>query len=71
MATTMFFEETICDKEDKEMAVDLEFGRSSYYHGENLLYLKIDDKAIILDEKTGRRLVEAMVDTGRYLGYAD
>lgn len=69
MATTMFFEETLRDKEKQDAAVDLEFGRSSYYNGENLIYLKIDDTTLIVDEETGKRLVEAMSDVGRYLGY--
>lgn len=69
MATTMFFEETVRDKERRDISFELEFGRSSYYHGENLIYLKVDDKHLILDEKTGRRVFEAMRAVGEYLGY--
>jgi hypothetical protein len=71
MATTMFFEETLRDKEGAGQPVHLEFGRSSYYHGESLVYLTIDDKTVILDEATGRRLVEAMASLGSYLSYND
>lgn len=71
MGTTTFFEETVHDKEKTDITVDLELGRSSFYHGENLIYLKIDDKSLILDEATGKRLVEAMGSVGRYLGYQD
>jgi hypothetical protein len=68
MATTMFFEETVQDKEG-EASIELEFGRSSYYHGESLVYLTINGTTVILDEKVGRKLCEAMDDLAAYLGY--
>lgn len=68
MATTMFFEEVLTDKEDKSKTFELEFGRSSYYR-DNLIYLRIDGKGLIMNEATGRRIVEAMEELGFYLGY--
>jgi hypothetical protein len=68
MATTQFFEEVVQDKERKENGIDLEFGRSSFYR-DNLIYLRVDDTTVILDEATGRRLCEAMADLATYLGY--
>ena len=68
MATTMFFEETLTDREDKTKSVDLEFGRSSFYR-DNLIYIVVDGKGLIVDEATGRRLVKAMAELGYYLGY--
>jgi hypothetical protein len=47
----------------------LEFGRSSFYGGENLIYLTIDDKTLIVDEATGRKICDAMWELGVYLGY--
>jgi hypothetical protein len=47
----------------------LEFGRSSFYGGENLIYLTIDDKTLIVDEATGRKISDAMWELGVYLGY--
>lgn len=71
MATTMFFEETLSDKggHSKSQPVKLEFGRSSFYGGENLVYLTIDEKTVILDAEMGAKLVNAMQDLGHYLGY--
>jgi len=69
MATTVFFEKTIKDLVDKKNVVDMEFGRSSFYYGENLIYFKIDDKSFIVDEKTGREICEAMAHLGAYLAY--
>jgi hypothetical protein len=69
MATTTFFEESICDKERKGETINLEFGRSSYYYGESLIYLRVNGQSVILDEATGRRLCEAMGSLGRYLSY--
>ena len=68
MATTCFFEETITDKKDKSIKVELEFGRSSYY-GESLLYLRFGDTGLIVDEKTGRKIAEQMAAVAAYLGY--
>jgi|HubBroStandDraft_6_1064221.scaffolds.fasta_scaffold2320749_1 hypothetical protein len=69
MATTMFFEGTVKDKVRESGAIELEFGRSSFYDGKSLMYLKVDDKLAILDEKTGRAIYDAMQKLGTYLGY--
>lgn len=70
MATTMFFEEQeIKDAARSGNKVTLEFGRSSYLGGENLIYMTIDGKTLILDDKTGRKVYEAMSALGGYLGY--
>jgi hypothetical protein len=69
MATTMFFDETIKDKKE-ERSLDVEFGRSSFYGGENLIYINVWDVSLILDEPTGRKLSQAMFELASYLGYA-
>lgn len=69
MATTCFFEKTITDKEAKEVSMELEFGRSSYYDGENLMYFRFGDTSMILDDKTGLELYSAMKNLAKYLGY--
>ena len=71
MATTVFFEEALRGKGRKTTAINLDFGRSSFYHRERLIYIQVGDKTVILDEVTGRRLYEAMRSIGRYLGYDD
>jgi hypothetical protein len=68
MATTMYFEEVVSDKQDKALTLDLEVGRSSYYR-ENLIYLRIGDDQVILDAETGRRLCEAIASLAAYLHY--
>ncbi|WP_198086565.1 hypothetical protein [Variovorax sp. E3] len=70
MATTMFFEEQeIKDAARSGNKITLEFGRSSYLGGENLVYLVVDGKTLILDERSGRNIYEAMKALGGYLGY--
>jgi len=69
MATTVFFEEHIRDIGGKNGDVHFEVGRSSYLHGENLIYVSIDGRTLILDEKTGRELVSAFNRLGSYLDY--
>lgn len=69
LATTMFFEQTIADKEEKHESYEVEFGRSSYYDGENLMYFSINGRSIIVDEKTGREIYDAINRLGSYLGY--
>lgn len=68
MATTCFFEETISDLEKKDAKIEFEFGRSSFY-GENLMYFKINGVALIVDDKTGRKIAEQMENLAAYLGY--
>lgn len=70
MATTMFFEEQkVKDAARSGNSITLEFGRSSYLGGENLIYMIVDGKTLILDETTGRKIYEAMDALGGYLGY--
>lgn len=70
MATTMFFEEQeVKDAARSGNSITLEFGRSSYLGGENLIYMIVDGKTLILDEATGRGVYEAMEALGGYLGY--
>jgi hypothetical protein len=64
MATTMYFEETIKDQGDKT-SMDLEIGRSSYYP-EDSIYIRVDDKVVIMDRATAKRFVEAVVSVGHY-----
>lgn len=69
MATTMYFEESIEDQGGKK-AMDVEFGRSSFYT-EDSIYLTIDGKTVIMDRATAKRLVDAMVSVGQYHGLVD
>lgn len=68
MATTMFFGQELQDQGKPELWTKLEFGRSSFYR-ENLIYFVVDGKTLIVDEKTGRAICEAMQTLGTYLGY--
>lgn len=64
MAELCFFQQTIKDlKADTEIA--LEFGRS----GDRLIYFKVGDKTVIVDEATGRKICQAMASLGGHLGY--
>lgn len=65
----MFLETTLKDKEERTKAIDFEVGRSSYYGGENLIYLVFNGTTVILDEAAGRELVDAFDRVGHYLGY--
>jgi hypothetical protein len=73
MATTIFFEETIKDQGEKHQ-MDVELGRSSYYSavpipagtGTDSIYLKVDDKIVIMDLATAKRFVEAVIAVGQY-----
>lgn len=78
MATTVYFEETICDQ-GGEHKLDVELGRSSYYSGcpipsgtgQDSIYLKIDGRSIIMDLATAKRFVEAALSVGQYHGLVD
>lgn len=69
MATTQYFEETIHDQGGKS-AMDVEFGRSSFYP-EDSIYLTVDGKTVIMDRTTARRFVEAVVKVGQFHGLID
>ncbi len=64
MATTMYFEETIMDQGGK-ISMEVELGRSSYYP-EDSVYLVVDGKSVIMDRKTAKRFVDAVVSVGQY-----
>jgi hypothetical protein len=69
MATTMYFEETLRDQGGKnDVAIELEFGSSTYYPKASI-YLVVNGETVILDEATGRKLVDAMAMVAGYLGY--
>jgi hypothetical protein len=57
------------DKKEPDGRMHLEFGRSSFYGGESLVYLTVDDKTLIVDEATGRKICDATWELGGYLGY--
>ena len=69
MATTMYFEETICDQGNKQ-SLEVELGRSSYYP-EDSIYLTVDGKTVIMDRATAKRFVDAVVAVGHYHGLID
>lgn len=70
MATTMFFEGFLKNAANENSeGIPLEFGRSSYLNGESLIYINFDGKFLILNEKTGREIYDAISDLGAYLGY--
>jgi hypothetical protein len=64
MATTMYFEETITDQGGREK-MEVEFGRSSFYP-EDSIYLTVEGKTVIMDRKTAKKFVDAVVAVGRY-----
>jgi hypothetical protein len=78
MATTCYFDEVITDQ-DGEYSMSVEFGRSSYYAGaqtksgigQDSVYLKVEDKTVIMDLDTARKFVEAALSVGRYHGIVD
>ncbi|SGZ09761.1 hypothetical protein [Moritella viscosa] len=69
MATTMYFEETVKDQGDVN-SMEIEIGRSSYYE-EDSIYIKVDDKLVIMDRATAKKFVEAVVDVGHYHDFVD
>lgn len=78
MATTVYFEETITDQGGKD-ALDVEFGRSSFYNGspipggtgEDSIYLNVDGKTVIMDRAMAKKFVEAALAVGHYHGLVD
>ena len=69
MSTTQYFDGVLIDVTDHSEPLEIEFGRSSDWQGENLIYLVVDDRSLILDDATGRALYQAMIKLGAYLGY--
>lgn len=66
MATTIYFEEIIKDQGGKT-SMALELGRSSYYP-EDSIYLIVDGKTVIMDLKTAKKFVDAVISVGSYHG---
>lgn len=69
MATTMYFEERIKDQ-GGELAMDVEFGRSSFYE-EDSIYLNVNGESVIMDRPTAKRFVDAVISLGQYHGLVD
>ncbi|HEV7259181.1 MAG TPA: hypothetical protein VGN82_15480 [Bosea sp. (in: a-proteobacteria)] len=69
VTTTPYLDTVLVDVTDRSEPMELELGRSSYWQDENLIYLVVDGRSIILDDKTGRQLYKAMMKLGAFLGY--
>ncbi len=69
MATTMYFEEEIRDLGGKAQMM-VEIGRSSYY-SEDIIYLNVDGKLVIMDLATAKRFVDAVISVGHFHGLVD
>lgn len=69
VTTTQYLDTVLVDVTDRSEPMELEFGRSSYWQGENLIYLVVDGRSLILDDATGRQVYKAMMKLGSYLGY--
>lgn len=69
VTTTQYLDAVLVDVTDRSEPMELEFGRSSYWQGENLIYLVVDGRSLILDDATGRQVYKAMMKLGAYLGY--
>ncbi|MFN9872902.1 MAG: hypothetical protein ACK55E_15920 [Cyanobacteriota bacterium] len=69
MATTMYFEEEVRDQGGKAKLM-VEIGRSSFY-SEDSIYLKVDEKLVIMDLATAKRFVDAVISVGHFHGLVD
>jgi len=69
MTTTVFYHNIIHDKEKQDVKIELEFGGTSFYGGENLMYLRIDGKFMVLDRETGVKFFNAVQKLGTYLSF--
>lgn len=69
MANTTYFDETIIDQGNKA-SINLEIGRSSFYP-EDSIYIKVDDKLVIMNRDTAKRFVEAVISVGFYHGFSE
>lgn len=66
MTTTVFFEDTVvCQSGKDEFYIEL--GRTSSA-GEDSIYLIIDGKGVVMTREMARQFVDAVVETGCYLG---
>ncbi|RKK03228.1 hypothetical protein EBE87_05085 [Pseudoroseomonas wenyumeiae] len=78
MATTMYFEEIVQDQ-GGEVTAEIEIGRSSFYAGcsvpagigEDSVYIRFDEKTILMDRATAKRFIEAAISVGRYHSLID
>ena len=79
MATTCYFEEVIQDQ-DGQQTLEVEFGRSSFYsgcklnngqEGEDSIYLTVEGKTVIMDRKTAKTFIDAVISVGGYHGLID
>lgn len=78
MATTMYFEETVVDQ-DERASLEIEFGRSSFYsqcdvksgEGEDSIYIVVDDKRVIMTKDMAKKFVQAAESVGLYFGLLD
>lgn len=69
VTTTPYLDTVLIDVTDQTEPMELELGRSSDWQDENLIYLVVDGRPLILDDATGRQLYRAMMKLGAYLGY--
>lgn len=69
MATTMYFEEEVRDQGGKAK-MKVEIGRSSFYSEESI-YLRVDEKLVIMDLATAKRFVDAVISVGHFHGLVD
>jgi hypothetical protein len=60
----MYFDEVIKDQYKNDTKIALEFGRMS-----GNMYLEFDGKLVVVDEETGRKIYDRMMDVGIYLQY--
>jgi len=70
MATTCFFEKKKIRCVGGKDSLEVEIGRTSYY-GDNRLYLEVDDKRVVMDEKTAKEFVAAVAAVGHYLNLSE
>lgn len=68
MATNSYFEETVRDA-GEDAAMELEFGTTTHHGNGALMYFTVDGNSVAVDKETGRRIFEAMLQLGKYLGY--
>lgn len=70
MGTTVFFEQPLNDAANRETPIDhFEFGRTTFFKGENRMYMKVDDKQIIFEPEKEKEFFESVFSLGFYLGY--
>lgn len=69
MATNSYFEETVRDAGEKSATMELEFGTTTHHGDGALMFFRVDGNSVAVDKETGRRIFEAMLQLGKYLGY--